>query len=476
MVILAVLMKQLGLKPLNLHSGTSVGTVSRYWHLVRIDASGQRKVEKVQIAYDFFHEVFGSQVQMDKVSDATVQSQLIHLWKTTQNASPAEWCLRCFISNVIDQACGQLEAQFGRNHGFSRYDLFPFVLNDSYPLARQSQRNYQSLASQVLQTFKPENGSLVTWTVRRVRCDRNLNTFLLEHGIYLVSDWAILNDTSVQQVERILSEFHSATPSEIQQASDLLNRYHAVYRRDRIKRRQAGLKGRCLEPTANQLAQIAGSEGEAGVILAQLQSLAGQLRRYRVYARGGPAPTTSLDQPTNEKGQLPQLAAPIPDQAEEEHDEFLTRYREQFRLSLDQAIAQILRKHLESRKPRVAEQFLQALYLFHCRGQSMTEIAPQVNLKAQYQVSRLLKLKDLRADIRHQILIDLRDRVLEQAKVYTDPHRLRQLNGQLDTVLEEQVEEVIREAAAEASVPRNRPVRSLYARRLCQDLDQRIGK
>ncbi|WP_110985446.1 hypothetical protein [Acaryochloris thomasi] len=453
-----------------------MGTASRYWQLVRIDASGQRRVDRIQTAYDFFQEVFGSQVQVDQVADATVQSKLIQFWKTTQNSSPAEWCLRCFISNVIDQACGQLETQFGRHHGFSRYDLFPFVLNDSYPPPRQFQGNYQSLASQILQTFKPENGSLVTWTVRRVRCDRNLNKFLLEHGIYLVSDWAILNDTSLQQVERILSEFHSATASEIKQAMDLLSRYHAVYRRDRIQRRQAGLKGRCSEPTANQLSQIAGSATEAGVILAQLQSLAGQLRRYRIHARGGPAPTTSLDQPTNEKGQLPQLAAPVPDQAEDEQNAFLTRYREQFRLSLDEAIGQILRKQLESRKPRTAEQFLQALYLFHCRGQSMTEIAPQVNLKAQYQVSRLLKLKDLRADIRRQVLLDLRDRVLQQAKVYADPNRLQQLNGQLDTVLEEQVEEVIQEAAAEASVPRNRPIRSLYARRLCQDLDQRIEK
>jgi len=36
-------------------------------------------------------------------------------------------CLRCFISHQIEQNCRQLESQFGKSYGFTRYDLFAFV-------------------------------------------------------------------------------------------------------------------------------------------------------------------------------------------------------------------------------------------------------------------------------------------------------------------------------------------------------------
>jgi hypothetical protein len=48
------------------------------------------------------------------------------------------------------------------------------------------------------------------------------NAFLLEHEVYLVSDWAILNDTSSKQLQRIFSQFHHLTSQEIQQAMQLL--------------------------------------------------------------------------------------------------------------------------------------------------------------------------------------------------------------------------------------------------------------
>lgn len=104
----------------------------------------------------------------------------------------------------------------------------------------------------------------------------------------------------------------------------------------------------------------------------------------------------------------------------------------------------------------------------------MSDIAPHVGLKAQYQVTRLLQLKDLRADIRHQILLDLRERVWQAAQPFADPNRLYILNKQLDSLLTEQVDGVMQAAAAEASVPRNRPVSSLYAQRLCDYLDRTL--
>jgi hypothetical protein len=75
---------------------------------------------------------------------------------------------------------------------------------------------------------------------------------LLEHRVYLVSDWAILNDTNSKQLQRIFSQFHHLTSREIEQATQLLESYHAVYRAQRLLQRQAGTKGQCHPPTTEQ--------------------------------------------------------------------------------------------------------------------------------------------------------------------------------------------------------------------------------
>ncbi len=134
--------------------------------------------------------------------------------------------------------------------------------------------------------------------------------------MYFISDWAILNDTKSKQLQRILAEFHHLSESEIRYSCILLESYHAVYRRDRLKQRQnllnsgqARILGRCLPPTATQLHEIAlllnakatlrlGTEE----VLNQLENLAKGLQQYRIYVRKGLNKTASLN------GQNPQHA------------------------------------------------------------------------------------------------------------------------------------------------------------------------
>ena len=101
----------------------------------------------------------------------------------------------------------------------------------------------------------------------------------------------------------------------------------------------------------------------------------------------------------------------------------------------------------------------------------MTDIAPEIGLQKQYEVTRLLKLKEFRADVRQRLLVALRDRVLEKAKDFANPDRLRSLDQQIDAALNEQIDAVIQQAESEASVAKNRPLSSLFARKLCQHLD-----
>lgn len=224
-----------------------MGSASRYWKLVRLDRRGRRTVEEIVPAKGLFRQQFPDLTSQSHVPERTIELHLLGLLgqsseaSVVDNAVPllAEQCLRCYISSQIEQVCLQLEFQFGREHGFTRSELFPFVLDDVLDNLRgtrpqnksESQpKAYQSMATQILQTFTPERASLSTWTARLVKHQRELNAFLLAHGVYLVSDWAILNDTTPKQLRRILAEFHQLTSVEIERASLLLESYHAVYR------------------------------------------------------------------------------------------------------------------------------------------------------------------------------------------------------------------------------------------------------
>lgn len=498
-----------------------MSAASRYWTLVRIDAAGNRRIEEIAPAKAFFLASFPEFVTQREVPDSLVQRQLLSWMREAPAESPspyvegvtqrngdslrycanpteltihsrpiqtdarllAQCCLKCFISSGIDRVCRDLGAKFGTEHGFTGEDLLPFVL-DGDIWSQPGVHPYQPLMSEILQSFDPEQSSLGTWTTRRVKHHKELNAFLLERGVYLVSDWAILNDTRTKQLQRILLEFHHLSAEEIQQAKGLLESYHAVYRVQRLKQRQGGIKGKCQPPTREQLQQIArrlsGQVAEQlspEAVMGQLQELASRLREYRIYVRGGAAPAESIDAVNEWGGTLADRIPTdsLPDTVDEEA-EFLDFYRQQFRACLDQTIAKVTQERVNRlirKNPEKAEHFLLALYLFHCQGKSMGEIARQINYQAQYQVTRLLQLKAFRADIQQQFLLQLCDRVLNRVKPYTNPQNLQAFNRQIEAVLNEQVERAIQEAAAEASTTTPQSTSSLFSERLCHYLDTR---
>jgi len=126
----------------------------------------------------------------------------------------------------------------------------------------------------------------------------------------LISDWAILNDTKSKQLERILAEFHHLNEWEITLACALLESYHAVYRRDRLRQRrnqfttgQVRSKAPCAPPTPQQLQEIAREmNAKASLkirseeVTHRLHDLAKRLRQYRHSVRIGFRGTAYLDE------------------------------------------------------------------------------------------------------------------------------------------------------------------------------------
>ncbi len=474
-----------------------MGAVLKYWKLVRIDTAGRRKTEEIASAKAFFRQQFPEFADATDVPDAQVQRQLLHWFRGKFPKSDAaeangntlsllaQMCLRCAISSFIEQTCIQLEVSFGSNHGFTRQDLFPFVLDDftfeREVSGKKPASSYQSLATEILQTFEPERSSLATWTTRLVKHHRELNTFLLQHGVYLVSDWAILNDTNSKQLQQIFSSFHHFSKGEIQQAVIILSSYHAVYRRDRLAARITGIKGQCPLPTPEQLQQIAYRlHANANMtllpedVMTRLQDIAELLRQYRIYVRGGLPPSESLDNLQDMQYDCLQLRSPELEKDEDATEQFLMLYRQQLLTCLDQALEKVICDRitqLQHKNYRMARQFITALHLFHCRSKSMGEIAPLIGLQAQYQVTRLLKLKNFRTDVRQLILNTLMPSILDKAMDYANPNCLQSLEQQVEVALNEQVAALIQEAEIESSTS-HKSVSSLFARRLCCHLSK----
>lgn len=431
-----------------------MGTAWKYWTHVRLEASGMLKRQEIGAAKVFFQQQFPDYAEAEELPDLLIQRQLVKLMRLAAGADSsaelsqlAECCLRCFVSQQVPQVCLNLERRFATQGQFTCKDLLPYVLDDVNPLqpygvsavSDAAVPRHQPLAIKIVHTFDPEQSNLSTWTKRLVWQQKYLNAALTESGIYLASDWSILSHTSPARLQRLLSGVLS--DAEIQQACHVLNSFHAVYRADRMQRHSGHPGQRCSEPNQEQLARMVVHLTQQGIhgytptrVLRDLRELAQKLRQGKKMA------AMSLDD-ENTSYLADQQQARQPEADDEDQDNFLNRYRQESEQCLMRAIQQAVDNrlaYLRSKKPPKNSQalpedqaFLKALRLFYCEDKSMTEIAPLVGKQKQFQVTRLLKLDELRADVRMGwlfLMVDQLDLLLQD---YLNSDQLQQLRRRL---------------------------------------------
>ncbi|NJR52539.1 MAG: hypothetical protein HC780_26175 [Leptolyngbyaceae cyanobacterium CSU_1_3] len=323
-----------------------MGKASDYWTFLRLDPSGTyRSLEKLEIKA-FFQQQFPDQDDWESLTHEAIQSHLFSLLDgSIELQQAAMFSLRCFISHQIVQTCLSLVNQFGSFYRFGLTDLLPLVLDDD---GRVPLSSYASLSQQILKTFKPGSGSFSHWITRLVRQHRELNHLLLEHGLYLISDWAILNDTPIDRLRRILNEFFSLAPAEIEQACHLLESYRAIYLPEHTHSRQ------CQPPTEDQLQRMSDrfqQQTETRIrpdtFLNYLESLAKQLRQHRITARTGRPPTQPIEDseaqeyPTENQDESCDPAT---------ENQFLVKYRQVFESALDNALQTVVQDRIQKAK------------------------------------------------------------------------------------------------------------------------------
>ncbi|MBE9140202.1 hypothetical protein IQ254_23885 [Nodosilinea sp. LEGE 07088] len=441
--------------------------VFRYWQLVRLTSSGQCQLQVLPQVRAWLQSTFSRLIAGPDDLEGELQRSLLTHWRSPgPQADLAQLSLRCFITHQIRSVCLRLTTLFGETYGFTANELFFLVLDDD----GQPEPTHRPFTLEVLETYDPAKAALSTWSSRLTNHHPALNRALLERGLYRVSDWAILNDTTPEQVQRILHQYHLCSEYEVAQAATLLERYHQVYRRDRIAQRQAGQTGRCQKPTPEQLHAI-NADVVAADLLLQLRILAGQLRQYRIHVRGGNPLVYQREEPNWD--QIASDAAPL--EGDNDQDEFVQGYRQALADCLGDAIAQVIQANLtrlQSRQPPRDRAYVQGLHLFHCQGLSMGKLADEIGLSSQVQVSRLLDLKRLKADVRHELVPRLCETVRHQALNYISADRLRAIDHTLENLLNEEVNQMIAAAEAEAKIPQGRTAKSLFARQLCTTIHQ----
>lgn len=451
--------------------------------MVRLKAAGGITIESISQAKDFFHESFGVELDRGDVPDLVFQRQLIERDRLDP-PSLARLCLRCFISHQIYQTCRDLVNRFGRDRGLTEGELLTLVLDDTLDRLMDDRSGYQSLAIKILQTFDPSRSSLATWTIKLVKSHSELNRLLLEYGIYIITDWAILNDTTVKQMERIFSEFYQLTSQEIEAAAHLLETYHAIYRAQRLQQRKMGESRQCLPPTETQLVQMSECLQQRFDralskynVMHKLQHMAELLRQHRIYRRGGSPKIQSLSNPETcleiEKQEVLQFSA-TQDNDKNPENEFLRDYRRSLIICLERALDQVIKAYM-NRKTRQsffdAQSFVLGLSLFYCQQKSMNEIAEILGLKAQYQVTRLLKLKSFRSDIQQKLVVSLREVVLDKASAYTNPEGLAKLESKIAEAISISIENIL-ENERDSRTHDLSGERSLFTQSLCSKLTQ----
>jgi hypothetical protein len=431
---------------------------SRYWTMWIIDSPKVEnhqlkdgyKLKIIHLAQEFFKIQFPTLVSQPVLSSEENKHIQAVVWKLFRSASNvrdrafAGFCLRCYVSQIILISCKKIPHTWEPNveKPFSYIDLLPFVLNDDgrelvvldseeqtqlvlnhNDTTRPIARGGEFFSVEILRKFNPtlsSSESLDNWTWRLTQQNQDLRLFLLwELGVGIPSDWALL----CKHIPRSLEPHFEKGDREI------LEVFHAVYRRDRRKSHE---KGRCSEPTLNQLQEMCDLLQQKTIIHSQkklvfhLKRIAEILRQDTLYRRTGSPKTISIEVYDNTNNdsvsnlELGYYTDPTIEELE------LERLKEDchvlFEEVLYEAISEVLCQKVEDLGKSkgyksFAQQFHKGLLLYYQEDKSLGEIAKLWGIP-WCQARRIFKLENLLDNIQYRTEKKFLDRISKSPTRY----------------------------------------------------------
>jgi predicted transcriptional regulator len=492
-------------------------SIDRYFTLIRLDpaaAGNGYKRQRISAAESYFYkrypELRGEEV-LSESRDRDFQGELLsELEENIERngdtievlgTSAAALCLRCYLSYFVLFACQEFVRNFSNcETQFDLTELLALVLTDEGGMvAKSGDDRFQRESLQILRDYLKRDRSLRKslggWTYMRIRQNRAIEDFLIERGIYLESNWGILNATSVTALKKVLEDDKSgqfSTPSQIDRATAILQSYHTIYRGDRRKKRQYG---RCQPPTDSQQNRIVTDlkscfqiEISPPTLMSQLQAIAQQLRNYRIACENPMWRSEALDAIDPETGHnkleaLADLNTVENDtfgSIETQHWDTLRQFlKEKTIACLDWGIDRGFRDLLEAigkKSVHLVEFAKPALRLLYCERISQTEVAKRLNL-TQSQVSRQIKplAHQLFDRVRYRTQENLIQNILNRLKkweIIENPQQRDYFDNLVQQVEFFLQKRIFLESEANLKDVRTRTAKSPYVRRLCLYLDR----
>jgi len=171
-------------------------------------------------------------------------------------------CLRCRVSHPLEAKLRGLHRQFGQHYGLDLLAMAGIALDDDGRLLPYADGEPAGSAGfipftvQVVRSFKPGFCGLPHWARVRLQAHNDLKAYLRQHGLLLISDWALLADTSPTRIRQAWDSFGQGACT-ADQAANLHGAYRAHYRSAMDTYRASTGKASGWQPDAAFLRQIA---------------------------------------------------------------------------------------------------------------------------------------------------------------------------------------------------------------------------
>ena len=183
-------------------------------------------------------------------SDSTEPSrgldrELLNLASTQQDPIPL-LALRCRVSHAFEGWLKNTYSRYGANYGLSLSEMAGYALDDigemkiridqnneaSFTLA-QIQTMKKGLISpfsaEVIRSYDEHKCGLAHWARLKLQCHNDLKAYFRENGLLLISDWALLADSSAKRVRDSWDMFGTGALTS-DKASTLVALYKPLYR------------------------------------------------------------------------------------------------------------------------------------------------------------------------------------------------------------------------------------------------------
>ncbi|WP_460203491.1 hypothetical protein [Scytonema sp. NUACC21] len=470
---------------------------------------GGYKTKQILPAREFFRIHFPQLANQPTLSPEESRHIQAIVWKLFHSApniharALAGLCLRCYISQKILITCKKIPhtCQPEVEKPFSYIDLLPFVLNDDGrelvildseaqnqlilnhdDSTRPIPKGGELFSVEILRSFNPNlnsSESLDNWIWRLTQQNQNLKSFLWDFGVRTPSDWSLLCkhiprslDTRLEQGDREIVEV-----------------FHAVYRRDR---RNSDKKGRCSEPTSNQLQEMRDLLQQRNItvsssreLICHFKRIAEILRQDTLSRRTGSPKTIPLevyDRSTNHYVPNLELDYYDPDIEEVEIDKLQENFHTLFEKMLYEAIAEVIDQHIEylansKGYKSFAQRFHEGLQLYYQENKTLGDIAklweiPWSKVRRIFILESLMKKIQYRTEEKFFDTIIKTSKMFLQTTIFSEPERLKNV---AESIRDYALNKTFNDAYAEILSGKRQRRNSLFAQMICRYINHSLN-